>query len=276
MDKEPQTMKSLGSMLPKPEQGHCDQHGDFSAIRIGERALACPTCQKEKIELEDAKRTQIAEESARNRQQAALKSLVYHSGIPPRFRSKTFDDFKPDDDKQHRIQRICRAYADRFDERLSVGGGIVMCGHPGTGKTHLACAIGNQLMEAGRSVLFISLLAAARSVKETYRKDSEERERHVLSKFFEPQLLILDEVGMQIGSDTEKMIVYEIVNGRYERVMPTILLSNLPEAELGAFVGDRVTDRMQEGGGVLLTFDWQSKRKDIKTASTAMPDWVSK
>lgn len=211
-----------------------------------------------------------------DRQQAALKAVVYHSGIPPRFRSKTFDGFEPADEKQAKVLRVCQAYARRFDERLAAGGGMIMCGQVGTGKTHLACAIGNHLLEAGRSVLFISVLAAARRVKATYNKSSTETEQQVIDRFCEPDLLILDEVGVQFGSDTEKLIVFEIINGRYERVKPTILLSNLPEAELGAFIGDRVLDRLREGGGVVLPFDWESRRKDIKTASTAMPDWIEK
>jgi len=273
MEQEPQSAKSLGSLLPKLEDGNCERHGAFSNVRVADRPLTCPVCTIEKTDREVSEATKMAE---RNRKDAQLKAVVYHSGIPPRFRSKTFDGFQPADEKQSKVLRICQAYAHRFDERLAAGGGLVMVGLPGTGKTHLACAIGNHLLEAGRSVLFISVLAAARRVKATYSKSSTETEQQAIDRFCEPDLLILDEVGVQFGSEAEKLIVFEIINGRYERVKPTILLSNLPEAELGAFIGDRVLDRMREGGGVVLPFDWESMRKDIKTASTAMPDWVVK
>lgn len=263
-------MKSIGSMLPTLAPGQCEKHGEFHAIKIGGRH-DCPKCGQESAERVSAEASQKV---ALSRREAKLRSLVYHSGIPPRFRSKTFEGFEPADDKQRRVLMIVKRYADLFDERYAAGGGMVMCGPPGTGKTHLACAIGNQIMAAGRSALFSSVLAAARRVKQTYGKGSTESEQQVLDKFYEPDLLILDEVGVQFGSEAEKLIVFEIINGRYERVLPTILMSNLPEEELGAFVGDRVIDRMREGGGVVLAFDWESRRKDIKTASRDMPAWV--
>ncbi len=122
----------------------------------------------------------------------------------------------------------------------------------------------HQIAQKGRTSLFISVMAAIRRVKETYSKKSEETEQEAIDRFLQPDLLILDEVGVQFGSDTEKMILFEIINGRYENMMPTIIISNLTAQELGAFIGDRVMDRMTEGGGVVLAFDWDSKRADVK------------
>lgn len=66
---------------------------------------------------------------------------------------------------------------------------------------------------------------------------------------------------MQFGSETEKLILFEILNGRYEHVLPTILISNLTETELIQYIGTRCHDRLQEGGGASLSFLWESYRR---------------
>lgn len=268
---EHQTMKSIGSVLATVKGAQsltpmmCLKHGKV----LSSDGKTCHLCEDERLQA-------IAQTNAAAARRAArMKSIVYHSGIPPRFRTKTFDGFVAEDEKQRRVLRICKAYADRFDERYAAGGGMVMCGSPGTGKTHLACAIGNQLLELGRSVLFVSVLGAVRSVKETWRPDSGVSERSAIERFFEPDLLVLDEVGVQFGSEAERIVLYDIINGRYERVQPTILISNLPESDLGGYLTDRLVDRMAEGGGVTLAFDWPSKRSTIKTASRDMPAWTA-
>ncbi|HBH7937850.1 TPA: ATP-binding protein, partial [Escherichia coli] len=47
---------------------------------------------------------------------------------------------------------------------------------------------------------------------------------------------------------------------RYERMKPTILISNQSKDELSAFIGERVIDRMNDGGGCTLAFTWDSYR----------------
>ena len=53
------------------------------------------------------------------------------------------------------------------------------------------------------------------------------------------------------------------MNGRYEQMRPTIVLSNLVRDELSAYLGARVLDRLTEGGGVVVAFDWDSYRPHV-------------
>jgi len=245
------------------ETRQCDRHGEYEAKLLCGRIMSrCPACEKEKV---DAQIEETRRQAEGNRL-SAIRSILGRSGIPPRFQNRDFDGYRPADEKQARVLKVCKAYADKFDDRLANGGGLVLCGLPGTGKTHLACAIANQIAQRGRTSLFLSVMQAVRRVKQTYNRDSEETEAEAISFFFRPDLLILDEVGVQFGSETEKLVLFEIINGRYEQMRPTILISNLNTNELGGFIGERALDRMKEGGGAVLAFDWDSKRSDVKVS----------
>lgn len=188
-----------------------------------------------------------------------IRQLKIRSLIPKRFVDKRFDNYQALSDAQDKALRICVAYAERFSERFEQGSSLVMCGRPGTGKTHLACAVANHLIhECGLSPVFMTVIEAIRKVKNTY--GTSVSEQSVLDAFCNPALLILDEVGVQFGTDTEKNILFEIINNRYKDLKPTILISNLSVKELTNYVGERVIDRMRDNGAVI-GFDWDSYRK---------------
>ncbi|HFQ9372191.1 ATP-binding protein, partial [Klebsiella pneumoniae] len=105
-------------------------------------------------------------------------------------------------------------------------------------------------------------LKIAREFKSTWSKTATRSEEDVIRFFTKPDLLIIDEVGIQFGSEAEKMIMFEIINTRYERLKPTILISNLPKDELTQFIGERVIDRMNDGGGCTISFTWDSYREN--------------
>jgi DNA replication protein DnaC len=250
----------------------CETHGEYTVPHLYGRPMgSCPECEKERTR----RKLEEEQELARENQESTIRIILNRSGIPPRFKNRTFDAFRPADEKQAHVLKVCRTYAAKFENRLANGGGLVLCGLPGTGKTHLACAIANAIAYTGRTSLFLSVMQAVRRVKQTYRKDSDQTEADAIASFYRPDLLILDEVGVQVGSETEKLILFEIINGRYEQMRPTILISNLTVGELGAFIGERALDRMKEGGGAVLAFDWKSRRADVATAENPASevDW---
>lgn len=247
-----QPQKYHGSMIKI-----CEKHGDYEAkgMDFGSRIIyqGCPQCLIE---------TQEDEKKSETKRLLNLKNtLLCGSGMPKRFLLKTLDDYIANTDQKNHALSISRKYAENFKTRQGEGCSLVFCGMPGTGKTHLACGIANHLINQYISVRYSSVYNAVMSVKTTYRKESEQTESQVLKSFINPALLILDEVGVQFGSDTEKLIMYQIINGRYDNVLPSILISNLSKEDLTKFIGERCIDRMKEGGGVVVAFDWESHRK---------------
>ena len=244
----------------------CELHGKstakimiFNGVRIEPR---CPGCEDEKLaEEKRAFEEKEASEAAAARKRS-IEIALQGAMIPLRFQNHSFESFVDKTPDQTKRKQRCKEYAEKFPEFSKRGMSLVFCGTTGTGKTHLACAIANFVIkEHAKTAIFLSVIDAVRRVKETYKKSTKETEREAISWFLQPDLLILDEVGVQFGSDTEKMILFEIVNKRYESMKPTIFLSNLSPENLNEFVGERIMDRMKEGGGRILTFNWSSLRK---------------
>jgi DNA replication protein DnaC len=257
--------KALDNVTFEVINAVCDQHGAFEQRcrktnllnRLLESKSECPACLQERLEL--LEKEEVASE--KRWKQSQIDRLLSDLHLPERFADSTLDNYQSVNDEAARCLKLCKAYASKWPERLKQGGGLVMCGKPGTGKNHLALAIAKHVIhEHQNSALFTTALRIARLFKSTWNKNAERTEAEVIRIYTDPELLIIDEVGVQFGSEAEKLILFEIINTRYERMMPTILISNLPKDELSAFIGERVIDRMNDGGGCTLAFTWDSYR----------------
>lgn len=254
---EPERIKPIERVV----DADCEKHGPYKAKQVAMAmgspplTMGCPRCSEERREREELR----AAEEARRRKQERIDSLFRRSSIPLRFLDRTLESYKAANDGQRRALRIATRYVESFAESANVGPSMVLAGKPGTGKTHIACGIANALIHMGKPVLFMTVLQALRHIKETYRKDSTRTEEKAMAELLEPDLLILDEVGAQLGSEHEKMLMFEIINERYQNCRSTILISNLTGDELTDFMGDRVMDRFRENGAVV-AFDWASHR----------------
>jgi len=241
----------------------CDRHGAYElrSIELMGKTLTmqCPDCQKE-ISAKSQKYQDDRQALVRlNR----VKKLLECAAIPPRFKTRRFENFSADTDAKRQALYTCRSMAVNFDTCLSHGTSVLMCGKPGTGKSHLAAAMAIEITQQGRSAVYTTVLRAVRSIKDTYRKDSQLTEQQAINAFIAPDFLILDEVGVQFGSESEKMYLFEILNGRYENQKPTAVITNLPPKEVERYLGERIIDRLSEGGGGTVIFDWESYRPKV-------------
>jgi len=251
---EPQQTKLDGSLMRK-----CDFHGEYQVKTLsvfGEQRVfdSCPQCAEERRQRQD-------EEIRERVRQQRITAFLRGSGIPFRFRQCTIAGFSGDTKGIKHARSVARRYVDEFEGRLNRGTALIFCGKPGTGKTHLACAVGLELIRSEHSVVYTTEYRLTRSIKETYGRDSGESEEDLIRGYRKPPLLIIDEVGVSRGSETDHILLYEVLNGRYERLLPCLLIGNLTLDEMTAHLGERVMDRMRDGGGAIVAFDWQSYRK---------------
>lgn len=257
----------VGGVQLSREQRHCPQHGAYTAYSLQSHKSGkpdywsgCVQC----LALADQKNLREAIIAQRREQQESIwKKRLGRAAIPQRFADRSLQNYVPPSPAAEKALRICIDFADNFDAACQTGRSLVFCGNVGTGKTHLACGIARQVMAQGRQAVFSSVLRAVRMVKDTYHRDSKKTEDQVIQELTEPDLLILDEIGVQFGSDTEKMLLSDIINSRYELIKPSILISNLGLQDLDDYLGSRVMDRLREGGGKAIVFDWGSYRKMI-------------
>ena len=113
---------------------------------------------------------------------------------------------------------------------------VHLLGPPGTGKSHLAVALGVEAVKAGRSVYFSSLADIVGSLAKAER-EGQLRER--LRFLARAALLIVDEIGYLPVTPGGGNLFFQLVNARYERGA-MILTSNRGFAEWGEVFGDPV------------------------------------
>lgn len=243
----------------------CERHGEFTSKGqrfFGRREVwtACPACEQLAQQMREAEEQQAAARRERER----LEAVIERAAVPRRFIGRTFDNFTVATPEQQRALDVARGYAQTFDQRFKAGHGLVFSGMPGTGKSHLAAAI-LQAVLVRHSGLYVTCMGLIRMVRNTWRRDSERSEQQVLDTLAGVDLLVIDEIGVQYGTDGEQTVLFEVLDQRYQDQVPTILLTNQDKDGFKAYVGERSFDRLTETSR-WVAFDWPSHRAAARKA----------
>jgi len=234
---------------------NCDKHGDYIAIlRDGRPPSGCPVCSRLVHE---------AEEEERRRTEFLWRYLPT-AQIPKRFSDRSIVNYRAKSPGQRKALEICTEYADNFDAHKDSGRCLLLLGKVGTGKTHLACGIANRLLhKMTRRVVYRTVGDILMDIRASFGSREEVSEMELMRPIMSADLLVLDEVGATKPSEFELATLYRIINGRYEKCLPIVIVSNLAASELGEAIGERCFDRIKEGGAVVVPFDWASARGEV-------------
>lgn len=111
---------------------------------------------------------------------------------------------------------------------------VILIGPPGVGKSHIAQAVGREVVRRGYGVLYRSIFDVVRDVLEAHDAAQEGR---VIKKYLKPDLLIIDDMGLKAVPDRGAEVLLEIIMRRYE-MRSTMMTSNRPLEEWGKLLGD--------------------------------------
>jgi len=245
------------------QPAECETHGHYDQkifpVLGKELKSGCPECGR--IIREKAEAAELANKAMELRM--AMERKLGAALIPKRFASKTLDGYVATTTEQRKALNTCRRYAAEFAQIAETGRCLLLLGKPGTGKTHLSVAIANEIMaRSSATAVYRTIGSVLQAIRATYDRTSDQSESQILSSLTSPSLLILDEIGVskEKPSDFELTTLFAIINGRYEQMRPTVIVSNLEAKALPDAIGDRCIDRLREGGVIVIPFEWESQR----------------
>lgn len=134
---------------------------------------------------------------------------------------------RPTRDYMAQLLEFCRKYAEKFSSQSR---NLLFMGTAGLGKTHLALAIADAVLDGGHDVLYTSSAALmTRLGREQFDRDADEE---WLTACKEADLLILDDLGTEFLSAVTISALYELINTRMLTHRPTIYTTNITDQQV--------------------------------------------
>ncbi|HDL7834704.1 TPA: ATP-binding protein [Yersinia enterocolitica] len=189
-----------------------------------------------------------------------LQKVLGRSGIQALHQSCTFQNYNAELPAQRSALEKAKEYAAKFGSGF---GGFVFSGGCGTGKNHLAAAVGNDLISRNKSVLVVTIPDLMMRFRETYQDGSKQTEAGLMKELCSVDLLVLDDIGVQRDNKNEGVVLFQIVDRRLSDKKPVGMLTNLDYAGLVSVLSIRIMDRMTMDGGLWVNFDWPSYRQRV-------------
>lgn len=170
-----------------------------------------------------------ARESERRRIEAdeeAVQKLKKLSFMDKKLENASFANYEISHENQAAYTASVR-YVGRFEEMLKTGQGLLFLGPVGTGKSYTAAAIANELMSRKYTTVMTSFVKLLNIMSQPSTADEE-----YLAMLNRSDMLFIDELGAERGTDAALEKVYNVIDSRYRSCKPLILTTNLTMAEI--------------------------------------------
>jgi len=232
----------------------CDKHKkkyESVAVKLLGKIICrpCPDCMADR-------RKRCAPASEKTGEQKFNEVILSQGRIEGRHAHCTFDSYAAISDGQKKALRATQKYANDILNKKAHG--LILSGGRGTGKNHLACSIAISLIEKGSRAQIWTAEDMVAGIRCHYNPNSGKTSGQVISDLKNLDLLIIDEIRRY--DEKECALLFGIINGRYERLKPTMVMSNLDIDGIKQVISAPGYDRLREGGGKHVSFDWGSYR----------------
>lgn len=172
------------------------------------------------------------------------------SGIYGLMQTQSFDNFSLDyynDSASNRayMEKVVeglRKYAEEFDAETYKN--FLFLGKTGLGKTHLSTSIAVKIIERGFDVLYVSACNMISDFEAKRFGGYSGAEAPDLSRYYDSDLLIIDDFGTEFSNQFTLSCVYDVINTRMIKAKSTIINTNLDKDKINERYGDRITSRL--------------------------------
>lgn len=156
----------------------------------------------------------------RNDAERRITALRTTSGLSA-FSAQTFTTFDASRPGVAEAVHAARAYAE------SPNGILLLSGTYGCGKTHLAMAIGNTLLERGVAAAFYTVPDLLTTLHASLVNDYGAGYDRLLRQLRDVDVLILDDLGAERTTDRRSEHLFNVLNDRYQYGTPLVITSNI-------------------------------------------------
>lgn len=170
---------------------------------------------------------------------ARPKDPIEACRIPSQYRSCTLGNFAARETAQRDAYERALAYCNQFPAEGSAKGlGLVFWGANGTGKTHLAVGVLQELVaNRGISGRFWDFGALVKEIGRCYDKNTLTTVMDTLRSTIDVELLLLDDLASRRMADWAHNTLFEIVNARYLSRRPTLVTTAFEDADREQVLG---------------------------------------
>lgn len=178
--------------------------------------------------------------------------LFKQAEIPERYRWRFQEDFHshaPDGTSVPVVPPVQALVATLVDSQEEPRRGFLLCGPPGTGKTLLGCIMLNELiLHRGQPGRYINLSKHFQRLRDTFSADSDSYGQTwpLIQELCELPYLVIDDLGVQRGTEWEQEMLYDLVDARYGDERFTIATTNQPLESLQQLADRRIYSRLME------------------------------